>query len=56
MVESAVAAVQDATPVGPVVTVLQLVVVQEFKAVAVIGEQEDTPVGPVAVTGQVVVV
>lgn len=56
MPEAADTGVQAVTPVGPVVTVLQLVVVQEFKAVAVIGEQEDTPVGPVAVTGQVVVV
>ena len=53
MPEFADAGVQDATPVGPLVTVLQVVT----KNVPLVpGVHEATPVGPVVVVAQVVVV
>jgi hypothetical protein len=48
--------VHDATPVGPVVAVLQLVVTQEFDELGATGAQEATPVGPVLTVLQVVAV
>jgi hypothetical protein len=45
---------QDATKVGPVVTVLQVVVVQLFPELADALLHDATPVGPDATIGQVV--
>lgn len=56
MARLAVAAAQVATPVGPVVTVLQVVVVYRFVELAVAGVQDATGVGPVVTLVQVVVV
>jgi len=47
---------QLATGVGPVSSVLQVVVVQLLPEAAVAGVQEATPVGPVVLVAQVVAV
>ena len=48
--------VHDATTVGPVVTLLQVVAVQLLPEPAATGVHEDTGVGPVVTLLQVVVV
>lgn len=56
MPELALAAVQEATPVGPVVTLLQVVAVQLLPEPAAAAVHDATGVGPVVVEAQVVVV
>jgi hypothetical protein len=54
--ELAPEALHDATPVGPVVFVAHVVVVQPLPEVAAVGVHAEAGVGPVALVTQVVVV
>lgn len=56
MPELALATVHDATGVGPVVTLLQVVAVQLLPEPAAAAVHDATGVGPVVVEAQVVVV
>ena len=55
MPAAAATAEQEETFVGPVVAVVQLVVVQEFPEAATAEVQDATPVGPVVTVAQVTV-